>query len=81
MGYTMMIIYLLNSDTYNAGRRMEEYNIANIAGIEEDDGTVICRNCMDEGQWANLKENQIISVDKIEKGEKLYFCDYCEERL
>jgi hypothetical protein len=27
---------------------MEEYNIANIAGIEEDDGTVICRECMDE---------------------------------
>ena len=81
MEFTTIIIDRSNNDTNHEGRMMEEYNIASIAGIEEDDGTVICRNCMDEEQWDNLAENQIISVDKIERGEKIYFCDYCEERL
>jgi len=60
---------------------MIEYDIVNIAGIEEEDGTITCKNCMDEEQWANLSEYQIISVGKIEKGKKAYFCDYCEKRL
>ena len=60
---------------------MVEYGAMNIAGIEEDDGTVTCKNCMDEEQWTNLVENQIILADKIERGKRIYFCDYCEERL
>lgn len=48
---------------------MEEYNIANIAGIEEDDGTVICRECMDEDVWDNLSQKKIISVSDVEKGQ------------
>jgi len=60
---------------------MVEYDVVNIAGIEEEDGTVISRNCMDEEQWANLAENEIILVDKIERGKRIYFCDYCEKRL
>jgi len=60
---------------------MAEYDVVNIAGIEEEDGTVTCKSCMDEEQWANLSENQIIWVDKIEKGKRIYFCDYCEKSL
>ena len=60
---------------------MEEYDVKNIAGIEEDDGTVICKNCMDIDEWTNLGEIQIISVSEVEQGQRLYFCDYCEERL
>jgi len=60
---------------------MIEFDAANIAGIEEEDGTVICRECMDEDAWANLSEYTIISVSEIEKHQIFYFCDYCEERL
>ena len=60
---------------------MMEYDVVNIAGIEEEDGTITCKNCMDEEQWVNLSENQIISVGKIERGKRIYFCDYCEKRL
>jgi len=60
---------------------MVKLDVANIAGIEEDDGTVTCNNCMDEEKWTNLSEYKIISVSKIEKHQIFYFCDYCEERL
>ena len=60
---------------------MIEFDAANIAGIEEEDGTVICRECMDEEQRTNLSEYKIISVSEIEKHQIFYFCDYCEERL
>jgi hypothetical protein len=60
---------------------MEDYNIANIAGIEEDDGTVICRDCMDEDAWDNLSDKKIISMSDVEKGQRIYYCDYCEKHL
>jgi hypothetical protein len=53
----------------------------NIAGIQEEAGTVTFRKCMDEKQWANLKAHEIMYVDTIERSKRLYFCDYCEERL
>jgi len=34
---------------------MVEYGAVNIAGIEEEDGTVTCRNCMDEEQWLTFQ--------------------------
>ena len=60
---------------------MVDCDAVNIAGIEEEDGTVTCRDCMDEEQWANLAENEIILADKIERSKRIYFCDYCEKRL
>ena len=60
---------------------MVEFDVANIAGIEEEDGTVICRECMDEDAWTNLSAYKIIAVSEIEKHQIFYFCDYCEERL
>ena len=60
---------------------MLEYGAVNIAGIKEDDETITCKNCMDEEQWVNIGEDQIISVDQIEKDRRIYFCDYCEKRL
>ena len=60
---------------------MVGYDMVNIAGIEEEDGTVTCKECMDEEAWANIKNTKIISVKEIEKGQKIYFCDYCEKRL
>ena len=60
---------------------MEKFDIEKVAGIKEDDGTVMCRDCMDEDEWDNLKEKSIISLSASEKGQRLYYCDYCDRRL
>lgn len=56
-------------------------DMVKIAGIEENDGTVTCKECMDEEAWANIENTRVISVTEIDKGQKIYYCDYCERRL
>ncbi|MFB0532937.1 MAG: hypothetical protein ACETVU_04635 [Desulfatiglandales bacterium] len=40
-----------------------------------------CRYCMKEEDWEDLKQENIITLEHIENGEELFYCDYCEERL
>ena len=60
---------------------MEEHKIHDLVGIYEEDGSVKCRECMEEGDWEDLKEENIITGEDIENGERLLYCDYCEEKL
>ena len=59
---------------------MIDNDIVNIAGIEED-GTVTCKSSMAEDAWANLEKDKIISVSEVEKGKRIYYCDYYERGL
>jgi len=60
---------------------MEEQTIDNIEGIYQEDGSVKCRDCMSEEDWKQLKEEQVITLEDIERDNKWIYCDYCEERL
>jgi hypothetical protein len=60
---------------------MEAHEIDNIVGMREDDGSMKCRACMNEEDWSILNQKHAITLDELENGEKLYYCDYCEERL
>ncbi len=60
---------------------MEEHEIGDLVGIYEEDRSVKCRDCMKKEDWKNLKKDNIITLDDIENSEKLFYCDYCEEKL
>lgn len=60
---------------------MEAYEIDNLVGMYEEDRSVKCRDCMVEKDWEDLKEDNIITVEDVESGEKLFYCDYCEKKL
>jgi len=36
---------------------------------------------MKDEDWEDLKQENIITLDDIEYSEKLFYCDYCEEKL
>ena len=63
------------------GETMKVYKIDNLVGIYEEDRSVKCRDCMKEKDWKDLKQENIITLDDVENGEKLFYCDYCEEKL
>ena len=60
---------------------MEGLDVDALAGIFEDDGSMKCRNCMVDRDWKHLQQKNIITLDDVEKGERLFYCDYCEEKL
>ena len=53
----------------------------NLAGIYEQDGSVKCRDCMEDEDWKHLSRQNVITLDDVENGERLFYCDYCEEKL
>ena len=60
---------------------MGVHEIDDLVGIYEEDRSVKCRDCMKEKDWKDLKEENIITLDDVENGEKLFYCDYCEKKL
>jgi hypothetical protein len=53
----------------------------NLAGIYEQDGSVKCRDCMEDEDWKHLSRQNVITLDDVKNGERLFYCDYCEEKL
>jgi len=60
---------------------MEVGKIDDLLGMYEEDRSVKCRYCMKEEDWEDLKQENIITLEHIENGEELFYCDYCEQRL
>lgn len=60
---------------------MGVHEIDDLVGIYEKDGSVKCRDCMEDEDWKDLKQEKIITEEDIKNGEELFFCDYCEKRL
>jgi hypothetical protein len=60
---------------------MKVNKIENLVGIYEEDRRVRCRDCMEEEDWKDTKQENIITLDDVEIGEKLFYCDYCEKKL
>ena len=60
---------------------MEVYEIDDLVGIYEKDGSVKCRDCMEDEDWIDLKQEIIITEDDVKNAEESFFCDYCEKRL
>jgi len=60
---------------------MKEHEIEDLVGIYQEDGSVKCRECMEDEDWKELTEESIITTGDINEGEKLFYCDYCEEKL
>lgn len=60
---------------------MGVHEIDDLVGIYEEDGSVKCRDCMKDEDWEDRKQENIITLDDVKNGEKLFYCDYCEEKL
>ena len=69
------------TETYKGDRTMEAHETDNIIGMLEDDGCVKCKVCMNEKDWEILTQENAITPEKLEGDERLFYCDYCEERL
>ncbi len=70
-----------NSSPPKGGEVMKGYETDDLVGIYQEDGSVKCRECMDDEDWQELTEESIITTGDIDEGEKLFYCDYCEEKL
>ena len=57
---------------------MGRINIDDIVGLEFSDGTMTCRKCVEQDEWENMTEDEIILEDD---GDDLIFCDHCKGRL
>lgn len=55
--------------------------VDDLVGIYEGDGSVKCRDCMENGDWKGLSKENIIIDDDIKDDKQLLYCDYCEEKL
>jgi hypothetical protein len=60
---------------------MEAHEIGTVVGIREQDGSMKCRACMNEEDWSTLTQENVITLEELESGERLFYCDYCEEKL
>jgi hypothetical protein len=60
---------------------MQVNAVEDLAGIYEEDGSVKCRECMKQEDWGNLRRENMITFEDIEKGGEWICCDYCERRL
>lgn len=60
---------------------MEARAIDNVIGIYQEDGSVKCRDCMNEEEWKGITKDQVITVADLAGDHEWIYCDYCEERL
>jgi hypothetical protein len=56
-------------------------SVDNVVGIYLEDGSVKCRDCMDDEDWENLRQDRTITEEDLVKGDEWIYCDYCEKRL
>ena len=43
--------------------------------------SVICTNCMMDGEWSTMTEAQIITKEERDRKNKVFFCDRCGEPI
>lgn len=60
---------------------MRADEIEDLVGIYESDNSIKCRDCMVDADWIDLKPEDIITAADVDKGDKLFYCDYCEKPL
>ena len=60
---------------------MRVHEIDDLIGMYEEDGSVKCRECMEDEDWNHLSQENTITLDDVESGERLFYCDYCEQKL
>jgi hypothetical protein len=60
---------------------MKPDQIDSLVGIYEQDGSVKCRGSMEDEDWNHLSQENAITLDNVENGERPFYCDYCEQRL
>jgi len=41
----------------------------------------VCCDCMDKKEEAEATQDEILVRSEVENGDKLYFCDRCEEQI
>jgi hypothetical protein len=70
-----------NNSPSKGGEVMKGYEADDLLGIYQEDGSVKCRDCMNEEDWKNLKQEDIITSKAIERGGEWFCCDYCEKTL
>ena len=51
-----------------------------LMAVRMHDGRILCMACF-EGDVEDLAQDEIIFRDEVERGDKIYFCDECNERL
>lgn len=70
-----------NSRPPKGGEVMKGYETDDLVGIYQEDGSVKCRECMEDEDWEELTEEDIITSKDIEEGGEWICCDYCEKTL
>jgi len=63
----------LETESEGSGKRgetMKVHKIGNLVGIYEENRTVRCRDCMEEEDWKDIKQENIITLNDIKDGEK-----------
>ena len=61
-------------------------DLEGVVGVIESDGNVRCSECIDqiEDYWEKKfdpERDETITETDIENAEKIYICDYCNQRL
>ncbi len=70
-----------SSRSPKGGEVMRGYETDDLVGIYQEDGSVKCRDCMEDEDWEELTEEDIITSKDIEEGDEWICCDYCEKTL
>lgn len=63
----------LDTESEGSGKRgetMKVHKIGNLVGTYEENRTVRCRDCMEEEDWKDIKQENIITLNDIKDGEK-----------
>jgi hypothetical protein len=60
---------------------MQKFDLDSILGlIDSNKGEIICRNCLKDEELSHIPEEEVITKDRLESGEK-YFCSRCNKKL
>lgn len=44
-------------------------------------GRCVCCDCVNDQEEVGVSQNDIITLDDVERGDELYFCDRCQEQI
>jgi hypothetical protein len=59
---------------------MAVFKVEDIKGYCFQD-EMVCTDCADREEINSLKVDEVITENEIQKGDDLYFCDRCKERI
>ncbi len=60
---------------------MAVFKSDNIAGKQDSQGRITCRECMSIEEFNELEQDEIIKQSDLASSDDTYFCDECEKRL